>query len=116
MSQIREITAAMFADKIKKKELQHALLLDVREPREWKVYHVPGSVLIPLNSLSQRWPELEVGRELFVFCAHGVRSVYAVQWLAELKQWDLVHVNGGLAEVALHLEEKDLPPGADGSR
>lgn len=113
VSDVREITAEDFAKKVKNKELSEALLLDVREPMEWKSYHLPGSVLIPLGSLPERWQELESGRELFVYCAHGIRSVHAIHLLASQHRWNLVHVNGGLAEVALYLEEKDLPPGGD---
>lgn len=113
MPQIREITAKAFAHKIRNGELQDSLLLDVREPMEWKAFHVPGSVLVPLQSLPRRWPELEPGRELYVYCAHGVRSVYALRLLAAQNRWDIVHVNGGLAEVALYLEERELPPGSD---
>ena len=38
------------------------LLLDVREPREFEICRIPGSVLIPLGDLPSRLPELEGAR------------------------------------------------------
>ncbi|MDR6224537.1 rhodanese-like domain-containing protein [Desmospora profundinema] len=113
MADVSEITAQVFADKVRGGKLSDSLLLDVREPMEWKAYHLPGAVLIPLGDLPERYEELNPDRELYVFCAHGIRSVHAVRFLAAQNRWNIVHVNGGLAEVALYLEEKDLPPGPD---
>jgi rhodanese-related sulfurtransferase len=52
-------------------------LVDVREPHEWLVAHLPGARHVPLG-LFLRGPgdHLRSARTLFV-CAHGVRSVTA---------------------------------------
>src|SRR5439155_7724236 len=33
------------------------MLIDVREPHEWEIAHIPGAVLIPLRSLAEHLPE-----------------------------------------------------------
>jgi sulfur-carrier protein adenylyltransferase/sulfurtransferase len=69
-------------------ELQAALqsvlppvLLDVREPMEYQINRLPGSVLIPLGDLPESLGELDGTRDLVVYCHHGIRSVRAVELL-----------------------------------
>jgi rhodanese-related sulfurtransferase len=52
-------------------------LVDVREPQEWALGHIPGSRHVPLGTL-MREPKrhLKSDRVIFV-CAHGVRSLTA---------------------------------------
>ncbi len=54
-----------------------ALLLDVREPSEFKDGHVEGALNIPLPQLRARLGELPGDREIWVYCAAGQRSYYA---------------------------------------
>lgn len=53
------------------------LLLDVREPWEYAIAHLPGTELIPLGQLAARLGELPRDRELITICHHGVRSATA---------------------------------------
>ena len=57
------------------------LLLDVREPQEFEICRIPGSVLIPLGDLPSRLAELEGHDDLVVHCKSGVRSGKAVALL-----------------------------------
>ena len=56
-------------------------LLDVRQPQEYQLGHIPGAKLIPLGSLSSRISELPKDREIVCICATGHRSVPAVNKL-----------------------------------
>jgi rhodanese-related sulfurtransferase len=56
-------------------------LLDVRQPQEYQLGHIPGAKLIPLGSLSSRISELPKDREIICICATGHRSVPAVNKL-----------------------------------
>lgn len=56
-------------------------VLDVREPHEFAIAHLPGSVLIPLRELPARLAEVEPRRDLVVLCHHGMRSLQAVELL-----------------------------------
>jgi len=56
-------------------------LLDVREPHEWAISELPGSVRIPLGTLPQNHRQLSSGDEIVVYCRTGGRSTEAVQFL-----------------------------------
>ncbi len=56
-------------------------ILDVREPHEFEIVHLPGSTLIPLRELPGRLAQLDSRAELVVLCHHGMRSLQAVELL-----------------------------------
>ena len=60
-----------------------ALLVDVREPKEFDSGHVEGAVNIPLPKLRERLSELPRDREILVYCKAGQRSYYALRILAQ---------------------------------
>jgi rhodanese-related sulfurtransferase len=66
------------------------LLLDVREPWEYQLCSLAGSVHIPLGAVPSRAAELDPGRELVVICHHGGRSLQAALWL-ERNGFDKLH-------------------------
>ena len=72
-----------------------ALILDVREPGEFKMGHVEGAVNIPLNSLRPRMHELPRDREILVYCAVGQRSYYASRAL-RLHGFNARNISGGM--------------------
>jgi len=45
----------------------NAILLDVREPREYEEEHIPGSVLMPMSSLPDRMKELDPSRTIITY-------------------------------------------------
>lgn len=59
-----------------------ALALDVREPEEYGAGHVPGAWPAPLSGLAAGLPRLPAGREVYVICASGNRSLRAADRLA----------------------------------
>lgn len=103
-NQGRQISADTFAEKYTQGELEDAVLLDVREREEWEVYHLEGSLLMPLGSLPYEWDKLDTEQRIYVFCAHGIRSLHATQFLYERGCRRVVNVEGGLARVALYLD------------
>jgi rhodanese-related sulfurtransferase len=56
-------------------------VLDVRQPEEFRLGHIPGAKLIPLGELSRRIKEVPIDREVVCICATGHRSVPAVHKL-----------------------------------
>ena len=71
-------------------------LLDVREPQEYQICSIPGSLLIPLGDLPSRLQELEGRRDLIVHCKSGVRSAKAVTLLREAGFRDAKNLKGGI--------------------
>lgn len=71
-----------------------ALVLDVRDPDEWAEGHVPGALLIPIDTLRQRLGELPVDREIRVHCAVGQRAHVTVRMLRQ-KGYRASNISGG---------------------
>ena len=72
-----------------------AVLLDVREPHEWRSGHAPKARHIPLSQLSRRAEELPRNREIVVVCRSGHRSARAAKILAA-QRGDVANVKGGM--------------------
>jgi rhodanese-related sulfurtransferase len=80
----REIQPRQLADRLDAGEPIY--LLDVRQPQENQLAALPGSKLIPLNLLAQRWEEIQVppSMPLVVYCHHGIRSQVGANHLEKL--------------------------------
>jgi adenylyltransferase/sulfurtransferase len=89
-----EITVEELKARLDRKE--EVFILDVRNPEEYQICRLPGSVLIPLPALPQRHGELDRGRELVVHCKSGMRSQKAIQFLRQQGFTKLVNVKGGI--------------------
>jgi rhodanese-related sulfurtransferase len=59
-----------------------AFLLDVRTPQERAQGYIPGSVLIPIDTVERRLAEIPKNRPILVYCAVGSRSRAVAQALA----------------------------------
>jgi len=73
-------------------------LLDVREPGEHALAHLAGARLIPLGELVGRLDELDDwrGREIVVYCHHGVRSLHALGILRAAGFERALNLRGGI--------------------
>lgn len=64
------------------KDEKSLVLLDVREPWEYGVAHIPGSLLMPMGDVPSRaFQELDPESHIVVICHHGVRSLNVTNWL-----------------------------------
>jgi adenylyltransferase/sulfurtransferase len=57
------------------------VLVDVREPHEWELVHLPGAQLVPLGSLPAGAHDLDPRAEIVTYCHHGARSMRALDLL-----------------------------------
>src|SRR5438309_9508644 len=48
-------------------------IVDVREPNEYQINRIPGSVLIPLGDVPKRYQELDPDEQIVVHCKMGTR-------------------------------------------
>ena len=71
-------------------------LLDVREPNEWEIGHLPGAMRISVNELQERMNELDTAREMVVYCRSGVRSGRAVDMLRAAGFRKVKNMTGGI--------------------
>ena len=67
--------------KEKLKNGKHPLVVDVRQPEEYRTGHIIGSKLIPLGELGRRMKELPRNKEIVFVCATGNRSRSATKML-----------------------------------
>jgi NADPH-dependent 2,4-dienoyl-CoA reductase/sulfur reductase-like enzyme/rhodanese-related sulfurtransferase len=77
-----------------------AFLLDVRQPVELVVEHVPGAVNIPLDQLRSRLAELPRDREIVIICRSAQRAYYATRILLQ-NGFKARNISGGMLSHAL---------------
>src|ERR1700677_2609513 len=84
--------------KVKMDEKQDFVLVDVREQNEYDMARIPGSILVPLSQLPNRFHELDKykGKEIVVHCKMGGRSAKAIAFLKQQGFDNLVNVAGGI--------------------
>ena len=74
-------------------------ILDVREPQEYQINRIPGSVLIPLGQVGSRVAEIRAaaeGRPIVVQCKTGARSARATQLLRQQGLERAQNLKGGI--------------------
>ncbi len=71
-------------------------VLDVREPHEYEINRIPGSTLIPLGELPERFTELDANREIVAQCKSGMRSARAASFLREHGFKNVKNLKGGI--------------------
>lgn len=78
---------------------QGIILLDVRTPAEYAEGHIPGSLLIPLQTLEEQASLQLTDRDtpIFVYCRSGQRSLEAAKILVE-QGYTQVYDLGGIID------------------
>lgn len=71
-----------------------AVVIDVREPMEYVMGHVPGAKLIPMGHLPSQLPELPKDAPVYLICASGNRSLAMADFLVRAG-YDAWSVAGG---------------------
>lgn len=79
----------------KLKNGKRPLVLDVRQPEEYRQGHIAGAKLIPLGDLDRRIHELPKDKEIICVCATGSRSRSATKLLVGAG-YQAVNMNGGM--------------------
>ncbi len=79
----------------KLKNAKRPLVLDVRQPEEYRTGHIIGAKLIPLGELGQRLKELPKDKEIVCVCASGSRSRSATKLLIR-EGYNAFDMSGGM--------------------
>jgi len=103
-SRIREISAEQFHEALQNNRKQ--IVLDVREPDEYKSWRIAGAVLIPRGVLE---PAVDLenpkrnqivanarGEKVVVYCGTGGRSALAADVLQKMGFVDIESLAGGI--------------------
>src|SRR5207248_11801176 len=75
---------------------ENLFVLDVRNPNEFQICRIPGTVLVPLPELPNRLAEVPRDREVVVHCKSGMRSAKAIEFLRSQGYSKLVNLTGGI--------------------
>ncbi|HVM72893.1 MAG TPA: rhodanese-like domain-containing protein [Anaerolineales bacterium] len=75
---------------------QGAFLLDVRTQDEYNQSHLKGSMLIPLDQLSEQLDKLPRDKDIVVICHSGARSLSAAVLLQQKGFKRVSYLEGGL--------------------
>ncbi len=71
------------------------LILDVRSPQEYELWHIPGAVNIPLGKLRSQLEKLPKDRMVYLYCKVGFRSYLAYRLLRQRGFSKLATLAGG---------------------
>jgi molybdopterin/thiamine biosynthesis adenylyltransferase/rhodanese-related sulfurtransferase len=73
-------------------------LIDVREPAEYEIVSIPGSILIPKDGIlrGEVLVDLPQDKQLVLYCKTGVRSAECLAAVKRAGFSDAVHVQGGV--------------------
>ncbi len=74
------------------------ILLDVREPHEYKFSRVKEkeAMLVPMMMLPKAIKELPKDKDIYVICRSGSRSLQATMWMKEQGFEKVKNVEGGI--------------------
>lgn len=90
-------SAAQLRDHLDGPQGASVQLVDVRQPAEFEMGHIPGARSMPLPTLRGRLHEIDPNWPVFVYCHVGARSVAAVAILLAAGFRHAIHIAGGLA-------------------
>jgi rhodanese-related sulfurtransferase len=92
---MREFSATELRDHLAAAD-SDTLLLDVREPWEFRICHIGGSQLIPMGQIPASLKALDPTRETVVICHHGIRSRQVAMYLAYQGFDKVINLAGGV--------------------
>jgi rhodanese-related sulfurtransferase len=84
------------------------LLLDVREPWEFDICHIEGSVNLPMAQIPQNMARFRDSEEIVVICHHGIRSQHVIRFMQQQCSQQLINLDGGVDAWAREVDA-DMP-------
>lgn len=90
---LTELSSEAFAEQLK--AVKPSMLIDVREPHEFKNGHITGATNIPLSQLGSRLDQIPQEKTLFLYCQSGMRSKQAATKLIREGHTQVAHLRGG---------------------
>ena len=72
------------------------VIVDVREPQEFQINRLPGSIVIPLGDLPKRYVELDPNANIVTQCKSGMRSAKAQDFLRSKGFTRVRNLTGGV--------------------
>ena len=82
------------------------VLIDVREPNEFEILRIPGSILIPKQEIlnGTALASLPQTKQIVLYCKSGARSAECLAVIKSAGFADAVHVGGGVLAWAREID------------
>lgn len=91
---VQSVNAEQFAKEMEKQ--RDFLLIDVREPHEFRRGHIRGARNIPLSQLPEQLSSVTTDKRILLYCQSGVRSRQAAKFLSQKGFTNIVNLRGGI--------------------
>ena len=78
-------------------------ILDVRTAQEFELSNIGGHH-IPLAELEEKVSEIDLSKEIYCLCHHGVRSLYAANFLKNCGAEKVFNIEGGIDAWSLSVD------------
>jgi len=103
---VKDSTISVTDLKTKIDNNENFLLIDVREPSEFEIVRIPGSVLIPKQGFldGSALSQLPQNKPIILHCKSGVRSAECLAILKSAGFADATHVSGGVVAWAKQID------------
>ena len=75
---------------------ENFVLIDVREPHEYKICNIPAAKLVPLGEVPQRLHEFDKAADIVIHCKSGMRSAKACGILKQAGFQRVRNMKGGI--------------------
>ncbi len=79
-------------------EQGRAVLVDVREPEEWRQGHIAGAFHVPLSDVTAASMPQTNGKTVVFYCRSGTRTALSGPFLIDAAGPNAVHLDGGILD------------------
>jgi rhodanese-related sulfurtransferase len=93
---MQHLTAPELASLLAKESGAAPVLLDVREPWEYQLCRIEGSISMPMGTVPGRLDEIDENATIVCICHHGARSLRVAQFLENNGFSQVVNLTGGV--------------------
>jgi len=98
---MKRISIDQLKEKLDKK-LNDFFLIDVRDLEEYNEAHIPGSLHVPWDVITERIQGIKPDREIIVYCNTGIRGGKAAKSLDDAGFKNVLLFKGGMEEWRNH--------------
>lgn len=102
---MQQITAPELAAWLNDQTKISPFLLDVREPAEHQTCHIPGVLLMPMQTVPLRMQELDPDTVIVCICHHGGRSMQVANFLERNGFAQVINLTGGVHAWAQQVDQ-----------
>jgi len=99
---VTHVSAQEFIPLLEKVEKGECVLLDVRNPEEYRNERIEGSMNVPVDTIKIGLDDIDRDTPLLVYCKIGKRCLRAVDQLNEMGFHDIRILDGGIEAWKAH--------------